>query len=289
VNAFLKTSNLSAEAGPRVEQTLSDIHSVLPGFVSGMYITGSMAHSDYQPGKSDLDITVLLEHWPSNEQIRVLRTLIRQKNAWMKRPELSFIFLELNALEGMLQGPVRALITERGRLHEKPFDMGPVLYHELKTQRVHITGLPPAMLPGHIRPHQLKAFLLHNVNSYWQKWLDQHQGITIGLLLLFLFPRLTEWSVLGLSRIHYTRCTGDIISKSGAGEFALHHLPEHHRDIIQLALRIRMERPVIPFPGPYVVKPSIRRTRQTLHFVRFMIALMNESSTQPCSDENNPA
>lgn len=47
------------------------------------------------------------------------------------------------------------------------------------------------------------------------------------------------WSVLGVSRLHYTLRTGEITLKSGAGQYALETFRARWHKIIQECLRIR--------------------------------------------------
>ena len=50
-----------------------------------------------------------------------------------------------------------------------------------------------------------------------------------------------EWSVLGMLRQYYTLSERSVVSKIGAGQYALTHLPPHWHPVIREALRIRMK------------------------------------------------
>lgn len=54
-----------------------------------------------------------------------------------------------------------------------------------------------------------------------------------------LLPDFTEWGVLGVTRLHATITTGTILSKHGAGAYALETFPEQWHRVVHEAMRIR--------------------------------------------------
>ena len=116
------------------------------------------------------------------------------------------------------------------------------------------------------------------MNNYWKKWCDQYSSIFQNKLLLILFPRLTEWVILGLARQLYSLQTGRICSKTEAGYYALQHLPENHHPVIYEAIRIRKQsgKHFLTLNGSYYIHPSISRSNQTLNCAYYIIDIFNK-------------
>lgn len=95
-------------------------------------------------------------------------------------------------------------------------------------------------------------------------------------ILLLVFPRLTEWAVLGVARQLYTLQTGKIASKTDAGYYCLQQLPGKFHPAIKEAITIRKDNRTYPFVKTYAVKPSFKRLKQTIECVNNMITLFNK-------------
>jgi hypothetical protein len=52
---------------------------------------------------------------------------------------------------------------------------------------------------------------------------------------------LVSWGVLGVARLHYTVTTGRIVSKTGAGQYALEAFEGRWTRIVLEALRLRAD------------------------------------------------
>ena len=132
-------------------------------------------------------------------------------------------------------------------------------------------------LPIQVTQKDLLEFLYRNVNTYWKKWCDEHFSIFHKKMLLILFPRLTEWVILGLARQLYSLHTGKICSKTEAGYYALKILPEKYHSVIQQAIQIRNgnRKQLMTLNGSYYIQPSIKRCNETLDCAYFIIAMFN--------------
>ena len=78
---------------------------------------------------------------------------------------------------------------------------------------------------------------------------------------------LPMWGVLGISRLAYTRATGQIASKSAAGEWALTAFDPRWQPIIEEALAYRRGEPS-KYRNPFA------RRRDALAFVEMAIAVV---------------
>jgi hypothetical protein len=83
----------------------------------------------------------------------------------------------------------------------------------------------------------LTAWTVENLNGYWVGLLERVRALPAERM----DARLAVWGVLGVARLHYTLVTGEITSKSGAGEYALARFPDRWGPIVRECLRIRRE------------------------------------------------
>jgi len=78
----------------------------------------------------------------------------------------------------------------------------------------------------------LATWTRDNLERYWRPWFRRSSRLPSRPGLACLGSWGPAWGVLGVSRLHYTLATGEIISKEGAGLYALDaFLPQWHRII----------------------------------------------------------
>ena len=106
--------------------------------------------------------------------------------------------------------------------------------------------------------------------------MDDHSSWIKKKSLLYLLPRLTEWSLLGVGRQLYTLEKNKIVSKLTAGQYCLQTFPEEYHPIIREAIAIRQDNRRYPFVGSYAIRPSVRRMDQTLECMHYTISRFNE-------------
>ncbi len=110
------------------------------------------------------------------------------------------------------------------------------------------------------------------MNSYW---VQRVQRLDNSSVELSNFPTKDieteiEWSVLGLLRQFYTLKEHDIISKLGAGEYALLHLPIEWHPIIKEAINIRKGNKEKIFTS------DKERIEMTIRFSQYIIHYCNQ-------------
>jgi hypothetical protein len=153
-----------------------------------------------------------------------------------------------------------------------------VTLYELKTTAITVSGLPAAELPVTIGPDEVAAFLIRNAATYWKRRVDAYAAPFREQLLLLLFPRLTEWVLLGLARQLYTLHTGAITSKTYAGQYCLTLLPPALLPVMLAAVRIRTSwlRYRITFPYAHTIRPSRKRAAATIRCARYLLGLIRD-------------
>lgn len=239
--------------------------------VLGLYITGSMALRDFQPTKSDVDFLVLCDTLPTKTQLGAVRMIHKQMKKAFPLSNLSGSYITLKTIGSTTPAEEIVLHYDRGLFKYGRFEMGIISLMELKANAITVFGPLPQHLPIQVDEKRLKDFILRNLDSYWNKWIRDHHHIFRKKLLLILFPRMTEWSVLGMARQIYTLQCGEIISKTKAGEFALQQFPEAFRKIVKIAIDTRNDDHTIPLFKSYTIKPSLKRARQTIECLKYML------------------
>jgi hypothetical protein len=257
---------------PILDDLLSSINAIDTSLILCGYITGSIPLQDFLPEKSDIDFVILVDMLPDESiktQLEKIHNHIHRKYGI---PKLSGIYLAKEGLDFRNWKTTETLTYDGGRLRLKPFEMGPVTLFELKTTAITHSGTQAAELPVHISTTEVNQFISDNLNSYWKPWIKQQSFPGWRSSILILFPRLTEWVLLGIARQLYTLHTGVITSKTNAGHFILDHLPENFHPVIREAIDIRNDsrHHWSSVKSSYAIKPSILRAQSTLACARYM-------------------
>ncbi|MGE5652743.1 MAG: aminoglycoside adenylyltransferase domain-containing protein [Bacillota bacterium] len=79
------------------------------------------------------------------------------------------------------------------------------------------------------------------------------------------------WGVLGVTRLYHVIVEGSVVSKSGAGEYALAHLPQW-RGIVTEALQARKGGARSEYRNPFV------RRREMIDYMNYIIDECNKAS-----------
>jgi predicted nucleotidyltransferase len=270
-------TNLPTPADKIVDEFIDKIISIKPNFVDGIYLTGSLAMSDFYFNKSDIDFLVLCKKMPTQKIIEQLKHIHKTIGQRYPKPDLSGSYLTSDSLLTENPDKIKTLTYHEGTIRYGTFDMAPVVLSELKTNAITISGRNSETLPIDIKKSDLHNFLHKNINSYWTKWINKHSSSFSGKLLLLFFPRLTEWSVLGVARQLCTLQTGKIVSKTEAGIYCLRQLPEKFHPILKEAIEIRKDNRSYPLVKSYAIKPSLKRFTQTINCVKYIITAFNKT------------
>ncbi len=272
------------QADSIVTSFANDITRLLPDFVQGIYITGSLSLHDFLPQKSDIDFVVVCRELPNKHVAAKLKQLHKNIVRKFPRPELSGHYITNEVIESADPDKLTVLSYHQGRLTYETFEMAPIYLWELKLNAITVFGKPNEELKINITHSDLNKFLYNNINSYWSKWISTHSSFGKRKILLVSFPRFTEWVILGIARQLYTFNTGKIISKSEAGYYGLRHLPVQYHRIINKAIEIRKDVRRQPLVETYRFSPSLHRADQTIECARYMITLFNEDYSKKRSD-----
>lgn len=181
--------------------------------------------------------------------------------SYLSRGALSRSPLEVRALAGHVAGRF-SVAPARG------FDVNPVTWHVLARHGIAVRGPEPERLEIWGDPAELRAWTRGNLDGYWREWVAR-AGRRSGLGHVRSLPRRSAaWGVLGVSRLHYSLATGEIVDKEAAGDYALTTFGPEWRAVIEDALAFWRGAPP---PRDRFRHHATWRTRRAADFVAHVI------------------
>ena len=258
-----------------VNDFVTAVCRIIPDTIEGIYLTGSITLNDFYPEKSDIDFIVLCRGLPNEKEKKELLRIHQQISRRVRKPDLSGHYLDITRINALHTVQIQALAYQEGKLRKINFELAPVYLWELTANAITVYGTKPESLPIRIDHATLNAFLFNNMNSYWNTWIRHHSSFLNRKVLLWLFPRLTEWVILGMARQLCTLETGQIVSKTEAGQYGLKDLPAKFHPVFRQAIDIRKDSRTYPLVRSYAIRPSLSRMRRTLECAYYINALFN--------------
>jgi hypothetical protein len=214
--------------------------SVAPGLVEGLYVVGSFALDDWQPGRSDIDIVAVLAEPATDQDFGSLRTCHALLTEQLPLPHIDGPYL---AWADLIAAPATGLHrpwTLAGALHHdgECFEINPVTWYTLATYGVTVRGPAADSLSIWHETEDRVRFVIDNLLTYWHQLAKSVQQACDDPNAAFDMASF-EWCALGALRLHYTAFTGDVTSKRGAGEYGLAAAPDEFHPLLRQALALR--------------------------------------------------
>jgi hypothetical protein len=215
--------HLPAEAVAALAEYLDRLDAALPNGCAGVYLTGSAALGDWQPGRSDLDILVITDALPDTD----VDALAELHGALSGRPYLDAVYVRSDQLGAESAGPGCPHAVD-GEFHRDGLQPDPVLWATLDRHAPTLRGRPAAELGAAPDPEFLRAWNRENLASYWARSAAQ-----VRTLLADRAPDSPlaadrmAWLLLGPGRLHHTIATGGLLSKTGAADHTAALLPRY--------------------------------------------------------------
>ncbi|MFW5420155.1 DUF4111 domain-containing protein [Nocardiopsis sp. CNT-189] len=238
-----------------------------PGLVDGLYLTGSVALRDFRPHASDVDFVAVASRPLTDADRAALRRAHAATRARAPRPQFNGIHLTWEDLVRSPDecAPVSAVVGGRYRSSSRA-ELNPVTWHVLAERGVAVRGPHPSELAVWDRPESLRTWSLGNLEEQWRRWRAKAGRLLTPRGLAALGSLAPSWSVLSVSRLHFTLRTCEITSKSGAGVYALHTFPEHWHRIVNECLRVRRGS-----GAPSLFDSTLERRRAALDYIEMVI------------------
>lgn len=246
---------------------LAQLQRTCPTTLQGLYLTGSVAQGDYHDRKSDIDFLVLLREPLDAAQLAQCATLHQALEEKYHHPNLNGYYLTLAGLAA--QPPYFPSFFDGYMQARRPFELDKVTLLEWQTTGLTLFGPPARDLPLPVSLAAVREQLHQNSQGYWQTWVTRHTFPRPGYWQLVLFPRLTEWSILGVARQLYTLDTQQIASKQAAGAYCLSHVPAQYQPVVREALATRRT-------NKTQLRPSFARANDTLACLTYLLAAIDQ-------------
>lgn len=214
--------------------------SAAPGLVEGLYVVGSYALGDWQTDRSDIDIVAVTAEPATDADFGTLRRV----HAWLAenqpRPRIDGPYVAWGDLPIAPATGLHRPWSLEGELHHDGdcFEINPVTWYTLATYGVTVRGPAPEALNIWVDTEARVRFVVDNLAGYWEP-LAESVTLACEDTNARFEPASFEWCALGPLRLHYTAFTGDVTSKTGAGEYGLVVTPDHMHDTIRAALEMR--------------------------------------------------
>jgi hypothetical protein len=258
-----RQSGLPTEVATAMSVYLGLTDERLPGRISGLYLVGSLALDDYRPGQSDIDFVAVTDAALTPAELEQLSRLHSQLRRAVPRPKLDGVYVTWLELQANPVGLSAPYCLNSRFAPSDGFAANPVTWYMLHRYAIPLRG--PAEPTVRQDDELLRRWCRENLQSYWAGWV--HQARTRCTRRLFtLSRRATVWGVLGVTRLHATIRTGDILSKSAVGTYALETFPARWSRIIQDALRGRRGHSAASYHNVFA------RRRDALAFMEYVIS-----------------
>jgi hypothetical protein len=243
----------------------------LPDFLRSLSLVGSAVDGDYRAGRSDLDFVAVMNRAAREDELEGLTIVHRLYAADLTLPKLDGIWVTPVELAAGPDEATSGPSTEDGVfLADARGNRNPVSWFTLYNQGRTILGeLDRAGIWRD--PVRLASWTRENVEAYWAHWHQQSARVLSRRGLAMLGGEAPMWGVLGISRLHFTLATGEIASKSAAGEHALKTFELRWHRIIKESIRIRRGEPGTLYSNP------LARRRDALDFVATAIATIRRN------------
>ncbi|MEZ5377331.1 MAG: nucleotidyltransferase domain-containing protein [Acidimicrobiales bacterium] len=225
---------LPDDVRPRIEGLLAELDRELPDVVSGLHVVGSIALGDYHPGHSDIDLVIVTRHPLGPADVPVIDA-VHQRERQAGGSPLQASYLTTSSLATNADPIVPSVSYLNGETsYGTDFEVNPVTWRNLVRHAVAVRGTPTSVWMRDPDDAELAAFCRRNLDEYWLPLVDKVLAEPRSVE-----ARMLEWLGLGPARLAHTIETGEIISKTEAGERMLAAASEAERPAFETALAVR--------------------------------------------------
>jgi hypothetical protein len=173
------------------------------GWVSDLWVAGSLASGDYRPGVSDIDLVAIVAEELNGERLWQITEL----HSELDDAALGCVYVDVRLLGDTA---VRHPTWTHSELIERPLSR--LTRAELIVHGIPLFGLEPTALLGTIDDRGIRGAVRAELRGYWT-WAVRRPS-------LWLDPTFAELSLLTMARARHGLRTGELITKSQAIERA---------------------------------------------------------------------
>ena len=235
-----------------LHQLLQQARPILGSQFVGMYLYGSLALGDFQPGRSDVDFVVVTEGPLAQETVARLELLHeelgRGREKWWRKLEGAYVPRDVLRQHDEHHPAVPTL--NEGRFYQAPLGADWIIQrHVLREAGVALAGPPPRTLIDPVPPRAIQGAVRDVLYQWWEPMLADPARLRQ--------PGYQPFAVLSMCRALYTLRTAQLASKSQAATWAVDVLPAGWRALIAHARQWRDGDPIA----------SIERTTAFMRYV----------------------
>jgi hypothetical protein len=211
----------------------SGIQEALGASFVGIYLDGSLALGDFDPGKSDIDFVAVTEDEVTELAFGALQALHARLAAGPSRwgQELEGSYISRQAIGARDPRPAAQPYIDRGdelTLVHQERGYWVIHRHVLREHGVTVVGPPPRTLIERVEPDDLRAAVIGILEEWWQPMLRDRARLGN------VFYRC--YAVLTMVRMRHTLAHGTIATKPAAARWAHDALDPRWRLLVQHAL-----------------------------------------------------
>lgn len=234
----MRSTNIPESVQVPVEKYLRLADRDLPEKILAFYVVGSLALNDYQEGLSDIDFVAVCDGPVSAKEMKKIEGLHGDLAAEFDKPDFDGVYVTPEQLRLAPDGTGIASYQDKKLRTARAFNANPVTWHLLGSCPVVIRGNPkPAV---YANTAELKEWCKGNVGGYWKSWTDKANQKLMNPIEADDVNII--WGVLGITRLHATIATGDVISKSGAAAYAKQVFESKWHEIVERVASARKNR-----------------------------------------------
>ena len=223
-----------------VSAYLQAVDAEAPGLLEGLYLTGSVALGEFRPHCSDIDFVAVTARRPDASALAALGRANGRLRRLRPRPYFDGLYVTWDEFAHDPAAAGGAAYSYKGTFRARgggPAD--PVAWYTVAHHGVQCRGPHPSSLDIRVDADGLARWTLNNLDTYWRTLLDQSSRFSHPQSLIAVTSWGAAWIVLGVSRLHCTLATGEIVSKEAAGCYALEIFPAQWHRVLHEGLRIR--------------------------------------------------
>ncbi|MCB8944869.1 MAG: DUF4111 domain-containing protein [Ardenticatenaceae bacterium] len=237
-----------------LRRLLAEVQGILGEQFVGMYLDGSLALGDFDEATSDLDVLVLTADFLPDEMVAELAAmharLGESGTKWGYEMEVSYVpQAVLNQLPRREKVFVLPRIERGETLTLREHHMDWVLHgYILREYGLAIAGEPLTNLIDPVTPPMMQAATRDLFNFWWRP---------MGMESPYLDSTgYRVYAIMTMCRILYTLRRGEVASKPAAARWAMAHLPERWRGLVETAVRWQGE--------------DVDNLAETVEFIRYV-------------------
>lgn len=233
-------NEIPVEVNEVLDDYIALMNEHLPNVLEGVYIQGSIALNAYVHGSSDIDFITVTNRRLLDLNAKVLTEVHNMIAEKYKNIEMDGVYILWEDLGKVMSEEPIFPVYNGGQLNVEAY-ISPITWWIVKKNGINVIGPDRTSLSIDIQTSDITSYVIENMNSYWVNRIRRMEN-SIGELLHLPSDEINkgiEWTILGLLRQYFTLKEHDIISKLGAGEYALQHVPTEWHKVIREAINIR--------------------------------------------------